>query len=682
MPKLKFILPLVISALCQANETQPAQTSDKMPAQQAKMNDKMPTQTLFQAAQTAQTTSNIASTHQLSPIYITADKNELYATSDKDFSGKDKVLNSGDLAKSLLGVAGFSMARKGGGGGSEILFRSQGASRVPTFLNGGMISGGCGGRMDSGTTYIFPENYDKITILKGPQDVRYSALIAGGVLFDRDILRLNELRAKADASLLYGSFSQIEANANAQAGGKFGSLQIFASRYQADDYKTPAKEVVHSASKKESLSLVATLTPFESSAFEFDVDLSRGFAAYADRAMDARTFDRHSFNFRFKQNFAQNSLDLRAWHNEIDHIMDNYSHRPNSGTFSLSNPKRTNTGLRAEFALSVTDFDLIFGGDFNKDKHSSRSASGGASAANNNELAFGKPYSANYLAQIFGAFAQGTLWLDDNALFFGARLDGAKKRLYESKWRKFERLPSGFLRFESYFKNLSLYAGAGLASRGADFWELNKTNGTNLKPEQNAQLDLGAVYKDENFYANASLFASKISDYIIIDWSNSSAFQTSAALLGGEFEGKFSFFEFYNVSASLSYTYGQDLKARTPLPSIAPLQGTLALFYESKSLLLRYEITAHAAQNRYATNLGNIISKDMGRTAGFYTMSLYGGYKSKHFSVFAGVENLTNTLYAYHLSKNSIEIAGLDNPVSNKIYEPGRSFWVKIKVGL
>lgn len=54
--------------------------------------------------------------------------------------------------------------------------------------------------MDSGITYIFPENYDKITILKGPQDVRFGALISGGVLFDRNIVRLDKLNAKADTS--------------------------------------------------------------------------------------------------------------------------------------------------------------------------------------------------------------------------------------------------------------------------------------------------------------------------------------------------------------------------------------------------------------------------------------------------------------------------------------------------
>ena len=44
--------------------------------------------------------------------------------------------------------------------------------------------------MDTTLTYLFSQNYDTLTILKGPQDVRYGALIAGGLLFDRESVRL------------------------------------------------------------------------------------------------------------------------------------------------------------------------------------------------------------------------------------------------------------------------------------------------------------------------------------------------------------------------------------------------------------------------------------------------------------------------------------------------------------
>ena len=402
------------------------------------------------------------------------------------------------------------------------------------------MSGGCGGRMDSGTTYIFPETYNDITIFKGPQDVRFGALSFGGVLFDNKPLRLDEFSAAADVGFLYGSFNQIEATANALAGNDFGSIQAFVSRYSSGDYKSADKTAVHSANKKEAISLIATLTPEYTQAFELRADFSRGYAAYADRTMDARTLDRTSLNFHFNQelNSALNSLDLRAWFNTIDHIMDNYSHRPNlTGDYNLTNPQRTNIGTRVELGLNATRvLGFLFGVDYNNDTHSSRNGSG-INASEADSAAFVKSYKKDYMAHHFGGFVQGQYFgIENNGLFFGARFDALNKKQYTSAWSKTESLPSGFVRFEHYFDNTTLYAGAGVASRGADFWELNKTGGESLRPEQNAQLDVGAVYQNRIFYFNASLFASGVKNYILIDWTNSSTLQTNAVLFGGEFE--------------------------------------------------------------------------------------------------------------------------------------------------
>ncbi|MFW5614520.1 MAG: TonB-dependent receptor plug domain-containing protein [Campylobacter hyointestinalis] len=119
------------------------------------------------------------------------EKNILNEPTKVEVAGKETILESPDLAKSLLNVSGFSMTRKGGGG-SEILYRSQGAGRLLIFIDNSLLQGGCGGRMDTAITYISPENYRSVRIIKGPQDVRFGALISGAVLFDRDILRLSQ----------------------------------------------------------------------------------------------------------------------------------------------------------------------------------------------------------------------------------------------------------------------------------------------------------------------------------------------------------------------------------------------------------------------------------------------------------------------------------------------------------
>lgn len=622
----------------------------------------------------------------LSASVITAQKDILDSTNNSDL--KNSLLNSGDVAKSFLALPGFSMARKGGGG-SEIFFRSQGASRLPIFLNGGVLNGGCGGRMDTSLTYIFPENYDSISAFKGPQDVRYGALIAGGVLFDRNILRLDETTFKADTSALYGSFKQIELNADVLGGNELGSLRVIASRYSSNDYKDGEGNEIHSKYKRQALSLIGTLTPFESTGIELDADFGEGFASYADRSMDGRDFDRTSLNFRLNQEFTTlfNALDFRAWYNEIDHVMDNYSHRVNtSSMYRLSNPKRTNSGFRAEFNANLSeDLRLYFGSGYNHDKHSSRSGSGTNASQSDND-AFSKAYSPNYLAQNLSAFTQGEFFgIENYGIFFGARYDELRHLRYANMrtqgWKKKnDELVSAFSRIEYYKNNATLYAGVGFAQRGADYWELNKTNGANLDPESNAQLDIGAIYKNDFFFLNASLFASNIDDYILINWAENASLQTQAQLFGGEIEGDFKFFEIYHLYGNLSYTYGKDKSYNRALPRIAPLQANLAFYIDTNSYLFRLDFNANAAQNRYAKDYGNVVGRDFGKSAGFYTIDMYGGYKGKNFSLLMGIDNLTNTQYAYHLSKNSVEITAADNPISDRVFEPGRSVWAKFRV--
>lgn len=605
------------------------------------------------------------------------------------WQGKDTPLHSGDVAKSMLQIPAFSMTRKGGGG-SEIAFRAQSASRLPIFLNGGNLNGACGGRMDTTITYVFPENYNRITILKGPQDVRYGALIGGGVLFDREILRLSKSQFAFDSSALYGSFGRFDANANVLAGGKYGSIQAIYSHYESRDYRSGDDKVVHSAYNRESVSLIGTLTPTQNTALELDIDIGRGNASYADRAMDARTFDRISYNLAYKQHISDtfDSLEVRVWRNEIDHIMDNFSHRQvMDNKYNVSNPKRTNTGGRVEGTFYFGNaWELYVGGNYNHDFHTSRMLSGSSSKEEANAI-LNQAYKPNFTFQTLGIFAQGQYMPESSySIAFGARYDTLSTLQHSTNKELLNHLGSGFLRYEKYFDTLTFYSGMGVAQRGADFWERNKGGGMALKPETNTQLDMGLVYKVDNFNAKASMYMSHIADYIMLHYGKdkTSAFNTNAFLGGGELEAEYTAWKSLHFYGSLAYTYAENLKsvagfkANSPLPQVAPLQGQLSVFYDNGGWLLRLDMMAHAAQHRYMLDYGNVIGKDLGKTQGFTTLNLYGGYKRKHFMLLAGVDNLTNTLYAYHLSKNGVGIG--DIAPTTRIYEPGRSYWAKVRI--
>ena len=64
----------------------------------------------------------------------------------------------------LKSIPGFSVIRKGGTDGDPV-FRGMSGSRLGILLDGQEIHGGCGGRMDPPTAYIYPESYDRVTVL-------------------------------------------------------------------------------------------------------------------------------------------------------------------------------------------------------------------------------------------------------------------------------------------------------------------------------------------------------------------------------------------------------------------------------------------------------------------------------------------------------------------------------------
>ncbi len=75
-----------------------------------------------------------------------------------------------DGADYLKTIPGFAVIRNGGSNGDPVL-RGMFGSRLNILTNGGMMLGACPNRMDAPTSYISPETYDKLTVIKGPQTV-------------------------------------------------------------------------------------------------------------------------------------------------------------------------------------------------------------------------------------------------------------------------------------------------------------------------------------------------------------------------------------------------------------------------------------------------------------------------------------------------------------------------------
>ncbi len=600
-----------------------------------------------------------------------------------DVLGKDSLLNSSDIAESFLKIPNFSVAKKGGGG-AEIFYRSQGGGRLPIFVNGSNLNGGCGGRMDTTLTYVFPQNYNTITLLKGPQDVRWGAMSAGGVLFEREILRLDSPSFNANADALVGSFDRLDFNAYLSAGNALGNVQALYADYRRNDYQDGAQEIVHSEYQRRSGVVIGSFTPSETSALELSVDIGQGGAAYADRAMDGRAFDRESYSARFQNYFDKDLLDLRAYYNSIDHIMDNYTltnGKPKVGNlYSLSNPKRTNSGARVEYQKVLELSKWYFGGDIERGEHQTR-ASTGKNTRGEAEAALQQGYQPNYTFDSAGVFTQGEWYAGAQSGFFaGVRGDYVETKAHRLNQTKEQMALSAFSRYEHYLRDSTFYVGLGVAERIPDFWEVSKVGGMDLKKEANTQLDMGWNYQGEQLSTSLSGFVSYIRNYVLLDYTTAQtrSFNTNALLSGVEAEATYELLPDTYCEAMLGYTYGQNTREDKPLAQVAPLSGSIALKYDNQRVFLKCELFANAKQTRSDAGYGNVIGKDFGDSSGFAILNLYGGLRYENWQALMGIENCTHKLYSYHLSKNSIGL-NVENPISDRIYEIGRNAWAKVK---
>ncbi|MCL2161501.1 MAG: TonB-dependent receptor plug domain-containing protein, partial [Betaproteobacteria bacterium] len=143
----------------------------------------------------------------LDPVVVTAAPMSDPLTVTTNAKAPRQPVPAHDGADYLKTIPGFSIIRKGGTDGDPV-FRGMAGSRLNILADGEMIHGGCGGRMDPPTAYIYPESFDRITVLKGPQSVAWGPVSAGTVLFERDFKPYGTPGYRFFGSAMFGSFGR------------------------------------------------------------------------------------------------------------------------------------------------------------------------------------------------------------------------------------------------------------------------------------------------------------------------------------------------------------------------------------------------------------------------------------------------------------------------------------------
>ncbi|OTA19923.1 outer membrane heme receptor [Xenorhabdus beddingii] len=588
-----------------------------------------------------------------------------------------------DGADYLKTIPGFSQIRNGGTNGDPV-FRGMFGSRLRMLIDDGEILGSCGGRMDAPSSYISPENYDVLSLVKGPQTVLWgSGNSAGTIRFERTRPQFEQPGAKGNASTVVGSNGRLDGNVDLSLGNELGYIRLIGNKSRANDYKDGDGHRVPSRWDKWNTDVALGWTPDENTLLELSAGQGDGEARYATRMMDGSQFKRKSFGVRFeKSNIGEvfDKFETHFYYNYTDHVMDTYSLR-SSKMKAISEPDRLTMGGRMMGTWIWDDFKLQSGVDMQTNTHRSNTD-------RSKDKAKRVGWSKNARFNDYGIFSELT-WdtTEQSKVIGGARLDRVMVYKYGTQQERKDTLPAGFIRFEHNLKDMPVmfYAGVGYTERFPDYWELfSGRAGENafmdVKAEKTTQLDIGAQYNDQSLKGWVSAYVGKVNDFILFNYNGkNSANNINATIMGGETGIAYQLNDHWKTDASLAYSWAQNTTHRRPLPQTPPLEARFGLSWEhgdwSSSGLLRLVNSQH----RVAINEGNVVGKDFDRSKGFAILSANTTYKvTQNVQISAGVDNIFDKTYSEHLNLAGNQDFGYSG--NTAVNEPGRTYWARVNV--
>lgn len=647
------------------------------------------------------------SAHILAPIVVTAqqgnDAHGLIVHADP--KQPTQPIPAVDGAAYLQSIVGFNQIKNGGANG-DVTFRGMFGSRIKILTDGTENLGACPSRMDNPASYVSPESYDKITVVKGPQTVQYAHTgSAATVIFEREPEQLTSAKPyRGQASVMLGSYGRLDQNVEAAVGDETKYARLNANRSIADSYQDGAGNTVPSDWEKWNTDLALGWTPNEDTWVELKGGKSDGEAVYAGRSMDGSKFARESLGLHVeKKNIGEviKKVEVQVDYSYNDHVMDNFRLRTPPTTtmhgMQMTVPNKmemevTRRTLNARAAMT-SEWDkvsLMTGIDSQRNKHGGNMIMYAMPSMNS-------PFKTNMEFESYGAFGElSYVFNDQHKLVTGARVDQAKIDNLATDTERKETLPSGFVRIESELaEHVKTYAGLGYVERVPDYWELfstkyHQSTGTtfaNLENEKTAQFDAGYQYEQGAFKSWASVYAGLIQDYILVAYTPTGSMgkleaksrNVDATIAGAEAGVAYQLTDQIQADISAMYAWGENTTDHTALPQIAPLEGRFNLRYVQEKYNLGLLWRVVAAQDRTSYREGNIIGYDLEDSKGFGTLSLNGTYNiQKDLDLSVGIDNVLNKNYAEHLNK--LGSSGFGYAATEQFNNIGRNYWARISM--
>lgn len=625
---------------------------------------------------------------------------------------------SADGGDFLSQINGVSISRFGGRG-LEPIIRGQSQTRLNVLLDGAYIHGGCPNRMDPPSSWAALETYEEVKVVKGVQTLTKGGGGSGGtVSFERDTKALAEEQGVHGRVSAMVSDNHIKSDllADVVAAGNTTYVRGIFQHKDANNYEDGDGKEVRSSFKHQQAGIIAGYTPTEDRLFEFSHEKNDFTdALYPGAGMDSPEETATITRLRYKDKPANNRIDeinAEIYVSDVDHVMDNYSLRPNSGMKMRTPTTSKTTGGRIVLKSSTDSTLWEYGLDIQKNQRDAQ--------LDNMNTGNARTVSTLWpdveITQA-GVFAEATHKLDDKRkVKAGLRVDqvdashnkaNKKSDLMGGRTAnqsythyygttandKTETNVGGLLRYEQAVSDdLTAFAGISRTVRTADATErgVNKwvagaasrwIGNPDIKPEKHHQIDIGLTKRTNKYSASATVFYDKVDDYILRD---AASLQTGilqndqadiyrnveAELYGIEAEASTELTENLDLSGSLAYVHATNTTDDRPIAQTPPLNGKIQLDYEKDRWSTGSRIRFASAQNRIDENS----KQEVGKTPGYAVLDVYGNYRlNKTLNLRYGVDNVLDKTYAEHSSRSNL----LDNEAI-KVNEPGRTAWLKL----
>lgn len=621
------------------------------------------------------------------------------------------IIDAGDLLTRFPGIS----AIRAGGHGVDPVLRGQSQTRINLLQQGAFLHGAGPNRMDSPGSYTEPFGWDEIQIIKGVETLVFgSGGPSGTINFKRYRPFASEDGVSGKLMAAY-SGDYYKLGADLSLSGEQGYARLISQQHDQKSYKDGDGKRTRTAFETTSNTLIAGYTPDEETELRISIMSNRGSdALFAGTMMDGPTTDMDAAQLMFLDGDegSNDYSEYQVYWNKAHHVMDNFSLRQQTAPMRMLTDAYAKTRgakwlkrWQSDSIVWQTSFDWQ-----NIERHAERYMG----MMGVPQMLQSRIWPENEL-DIKGAAIEAEYLIDDNSrLKSGIRFDAVKaksvaldtpsvKNLYQTYYvntpsSSNENNISAFSRYYFNQEKALYWVGVSSTARTADATEryigannnramMRWVGNPDIQPERHNQLEIGAKWRFDAGWHELNVYYDKISDFILRDRAHAQSGikqsdmatvyrNTDVTLSGFEWALQKSFADDWIFYTNLAYVKGSIDESNRSLYQIPPIEGVIQLSQEKDELAYWFDVRWALSQDNVDDNRMTGSALDAGESDPWVSVNFKVRYDlNESWQLSAGIDNLFDRTYAYHVSR-----ANLDpfNPDAARVNEPGRQVWISV----